>query len=180
MKNMMTELPSMLRFATFVLACVASTGVASAQAASFTIFGPRCQPTIAPELPLSAVTLPRIGTTFTLRTDGSWQSFASSGTTLFLIGDSRTRWGALPLPFDMSALSSVGLRYYCTLQVAPSIVFALPVRQGARAPFDVQLPIPAQSSLVGVRVYQQSHMFLFGIGEVEAIASQGGEAVIGL
>lgn len=150
------------------------------QAASYTIFGAACKPTIAPPLPLANVNLPKIGSTLVLRTTGSWSNFAASGLTIVMTGASHSAWGAVKLPFDLRTLSVVGFRFYCPLYVSPDLPLVVPYRQGPAAPFDLQLPIPNSRGLLGVRFFQQAHMILMGIGETESIASQGGDGTIGL
>ena len=149
------------------------------QKASYTIFGKACKQNIAAQLPLSAVTLPKIGKTFIVRTTASWASFASGATTVLLSGSSNRSWGALRLPFDMVPLSRVGLRFYCQLYVAADIPLVLPMRSGPARSFDVKIPIPNQRSLLGLRFYQQALSFRSGIGESEVIASRGAAALIG-
>ena len=88
---------------------------------------------------------PAIGTTFTLR--GS--AFSSQGSVLELIGRSNTSWSGINLPLDLGTIGFAG----CSLLVSGQILLTATPSFSGRV--DLAIPLPADPSLIGGRVYTQ-------------------------
>ncbi len=94
---------------------------------------------------LSATGVPEIGKPWTAKL-----SFARPSTVALLFtGFSNTKWGAIPLPFDMSVLGAKG----CKLLTSGDIILPKPVLSSGAA--SGTLPFPNLKVLVGVRFWQQ-------------------------
>jgi hypothetical protein len=89
---------------------------------------------------------PAIGSSdFTVRLQGG-----SANQPAFLaLGGSRSRWGALALPFELTPLGAPGCR------VLASFDATLPAATGGTGTASLTLPVPAQPSLLGQVLYLQ-------------------------
>jgi hypothetical protein len=91
---------------------------------------------------------------------------------LLLVGTSRTAWGPVPLPLDLSPLGMPG----CALRVNGTGILAVAVGGGRGA---VPLRIPDDASLLGSRFYDQAIVVDPAANAAGATASHALEARIG-
>ena len=136
---------------------------------SYSTFGSGCASTALPTA-LSATTLPKINTTFTLRVS-NLQPFYPG---LLLFGFSNSTWNGVPLPLDLSFLGMKG----CNLLVSWDLQVAFYAGPSGGT-WDLPLPIPKDPTLEGVTFYNQAWVLdpkanAFGVG-----TSNGGKGVIG-
>jgi len=136
---------------------------------TFTSFGKGCAATTTPTA-LSATTLPRIGTTFTLSVS-NLQPFYPG---LLLFGFSNSTWNGVPLPLDLSFLGMNG----CNLLVSWDLQVAFYAGPSGGT-WDLPLPLPNDPTLAGLTFYNQAWVLdpkanAFGVG-----TSNGGKGVIG-
>jgi hypothetical protein len=101
-------------FAALLLAIITPVGSLSAQNASYNIVGSGCRLGPTPGVvPFSVQGLPRLGSTFTVITEGSgryvWGGWRM---TSIMIGLSNTSAGGFSLPFDIRQLFP-NRRFYC-------------------------------------------------------------------
>lgn len=88
-----------------------------------------------------------------------------------VLGLSRTVWGATPLPLDLGPLGLTGSK----LHVSVDVLLPLPVVQGAAV---WSLPIPAVSSLLGLRFRQQGLVFDAKAGPLGVYLTNAAEGTI--
>jgi hypothetical protein len=88
---------------------------------------------------------PAIGRSYTLRGAG----FTGQSSLLELIGRSNSTWNGIGLPLDLTAIGFPG----CSLQVSGQILLTGTADFNGRA--TLTIPVPADPSLVGARVYTQ-------------------------
>ncbi|MCA8968275.1 MAG: hypothetical protein KDC95_00775, partial [Planctomycetes bacterium] len=113
---------------------------------------------------LTAVSPPAIG--MTLQMDLARHPANGPGV-LFLGFDDTKLFGAIPLPFELVPL---GLpKCYLTQDIALSLAYAT----NASGELRVQIPIPNNSSLVGVPLYWQSYVVVAGANAGNAVLSNG-------
>ena len=89
---------------------------------------------------------PKLGTSFDL--SASWLNGGQPVT--FVLGDSRTQWGALALPFNLAAIG----RPDCNLYASVGILVTLPPGTWAGATWTI--PVPNDVRLVGLWCYAQA------------------------
>jgi hypothetical protein len=138
--------------------------------ASYSIFGAGCASTTLPPA-LSATTLPKINTKFTLRVS----NLAPFTVGILLFGLSDTTWNSVPLPLDLSFLGMNG----CNLLVSWDVQdgpFSAPQTGGM---VEMNYPMPNLRCLLGQAFYNQAWVIdakanAFGVG-----TSNGGKGVIG-
>lgn len=122
-----------------------------------------------PVLAAALGSLPALGSTFQLQVQGLPPPPA--GTTLGLLGLSKTWWGPVPLPLDLTPAGMSG----CSAWIAP-FDSTLLAHSGNVATWP--LPIPAVAMLVGQDFYAQAFVLDPGWNPLGAVVTNGGEAVI--
>ena len=140
--------------------------------ATFTPLGTACAgPSGAPELAPLRDSLPWAGDPLTLGLTNPSQRPALEPAFL-LLGDSKTSWGSLALPFDLGLLGMPG----CTLQINPLITLAAgtPLRTATWT-----LPIPNLPSQIGASLYAQGLVLARDANPLGLLTSNGAELVIG-
>ena len=135
--------------------------------AAYTTFGLGCQGTRGIPF-LVAVSPPRMGQTMQLVVGN-----LPIGRTPFLAtGNSRTVWGGLTLPFDLSVIGMAG----CYAHISNETAIVLQNTGGSAI---TSLTIPSDIRLVGLRFYNQCYVFEPTANILGMIASNGGEGLIG-
>ena len=138
---------------------------------------PRRGPRSAPAAPGTSGTpalaplpgeLPWLGESFILDVSNL---LASQPATL-LLGASRTAWGTLPLPFDLTSIGMPG----CTLHVGGELTLPVPHTTGVGR---VVLAIPALPTLLGAAFYDQVVALDPAANRLGATVSNAGEAHVG-
>jgi hypothetical protein len=148
----------MIRASLVFVLCAALGSTASAQRATYTFFGESawpCGPSYTPAL--APVNVPRLGTSFRLNVAPSCSISMHAGMEVFLItGFSRTSFGALRLPFDVSVLTTHPIldSWGGTLHVSADWIQLMPWGSGM-TPVEVAWDIPDDPLLVGLEFYQQ-------------------------
>ena len=161
-------------FASFLtVAVLSSAGAAHAQQGQYVYQGTDCGPAS-----LSAVGVPRIGQTFTVHVPPD--TSIVDGPQSYLL----TGFAALPAPVDIGVLTGhqpcgpiaafCGL-LYSSVEVVQRVPFG-----SFGSPFPVQLPIPNDTTLVGLVFYQQNMTIGSGFGPRCVDLSRGGIGVIGV
>jgi hypothetical protein len=153
---------------------------ATAQAAAYTHFGTNCaSPTWTP-VTFRALGVPRLGTTFHVETEASVASPCCSTTTFLCTGVSRTAYGSIPLPFDVSALNNGSTTFCGLLYVSIDATQWLPRVVSAR-PVLVQVPfaVPNDPRLLGQRFYQQVIQLVRNPQQATFHLSRAGELLLG-
>ena len=121
-----------------------------------------------PNFAANAGSRPVLGQTFTAEIS----DFKSSVTAcLGIFGFSRTSYGAVALPLDLTPYSAPG----CTLYVSMDVLFPLSVAAGKST---WSLPVPPDAGLLGFRFYQQGVVFEAGANAHNAILTNAGEGCI--
>jgi hypothetical protein len=95
-----------------------------------------------PSLDLAGGALPWLGDTVTLELTSAPPTTAA----LLLVGTSRTAWGPVPLPFDLSAIGMTG----CMLHVSGSAIVGVAVN-GGRGAVPLAIPNEARSAARAAR-----------------------------
>ena len=150
------------------LAALALASVLPAQ--SVTSFGSGCAGTVGVPS-LDTVDVPRIGESFEMQISGL--PVSSANTPYGVIGLSKTMWGQIALPHDLSLLGVPG----CTLYVSTDAVGAL-VNNGGTASWSI--PIPPRPLLVGLRIYVQVAAVDLGVNRpVPVVLSNALEVEVG-
>ena len=90
---------------------------------------------------------------------------------LGMLGFSRKKFGAIPLPLDLAVLKAPG----CSLYVAPAIVTTLAVSSNKAT---WKLPLPAITNLAGLRLYQQAAVVETGANPLNLVFANAGEACL--
>ena len=122
----------------------------------------------APKLSANAGDRPVLGQTFTAEIS----DFKASVTACMgIFGFSRTQYGAVTLPLDLTPYSAPG----CTLYVSMDVLFPLTVAGGKST---WSLAVPPDSGLLGFRFYQQGVVFEAGANVHNAILTNAGEGCI--
>ncbi|MFQ5504837.1 MAG: hypothetical protein ACE5F1_08585, partial [Planctomycetota bacterium] len=97
----------------------------------------------------------------------------ASSTALLLIGASKTKWGALPLPFDMTALGAPG----CKLLAGGDLIVPVPTDRLGTA--TLQLKVPLNNVFCGVSIFNQYIIFDKNANNLGLVGTNGGEAIHG-
>ncbi|MEZ5967354.1 MAG: hypothetical protein R3F56_26185 [Planctomycetota bacterium] len=97
---------------------------------------------------------------------------ASAASAVLLVGGSRTQWGALPLPLDLTSLGMTGCRLRTSVDMV--LPFALAGGRGI-----VSIPIPSSPWLVGARMYDQCSVPDSAANPLGVVLSNAREWVIG-
>src|SRR5690606_23809962 len=106
--------------------------------------------------PLTASTLPRLGTTFVVETlSGGWTGGYEGGvSTVLFIGLSRTSVAGMPLPIPPSAFQRIGIGACGDLSVSTALVLTMPYH-APRQTVATTIPIPSSPQLIGATLYLQ-------------------------
>ena len=176
-----------MRTSLILMAVLTTLSAASTQSASYRIVGTPCTTGrltsgVGP-VPLSVRGLPRIGTSFTVVTEGSARYPWGSSRAVFLFtGFSNTSAGGLRLPFDVSTLFP-GEPFCGLLRTSAELRMPLPLVRDYRQAVGISFTIPNDRTLIGIRFFQQVMSLersSFGPPFRAGSLSAGGEAVIGL
>lgn len=176
-----------MRFVGFLLSLFVLPGAAFAQAASYSLSGPACTTgrltSSLGAVPLVAIKAPRIGTTFEVETESSANyPWGNRRRVVLLTGFSNTSAGGAPLPFDLGSLA-LGAPICGLLSTSAEISIAVPMQLSYLTPSRIAIPIPNQTSLIGLRFYQQAasrETSSFGPPFFSLALSRLGTGVIGL
>jgi hypothetical protein len=137
--------------------------------ASHTPFGAGCAGSAGvPALDAAPGQLPWLGDLFTLRVE----NLPPGNPGLLWLGTSRSAWGALTLPLDLTPLGMNG----CALRVSGDFAFPFFSLTGSAA---VPLSIPVDASLLGRLFFTQALVVDPGANAFGATTSNGGEGAIG-
>jgi hypothetical protein len=117
---------------------------------------------------LSSKEKPQLGNQFPVRLT---QARPSSAALLFL-GASRTAWGPLPLPFDLTGLGAPG----CSLLASGELLQGVAINASGTGSFSYD--IPNNLYLLRVRFYNQ-FLVVDPANKLGIVASNGGAALIG-
>ena len=170
----------------FLVAALALCAPATSQLASYRITGTGCTTgrltlTIGP-VPLSVQGVPRLGSSFTLVTEGTADYPWGRWRQVYLItGVSNTSSGGIRLPFDISTLFP-GQPYCGLLRTSPEVVFYVPRVRDYRTPVRITFQVPNVPALAGWRFFQQVMSIersAFGPPFRALALSAGGEGTIG-
>lgn len=142
-----------------LLCCALLAAPALSQAASYTVVGRPCTTgRLSPNLggvPLTALNLPKLGTTFTIATEGTTAYQNGNRRTVYVLtGASNKSAGGVPLPFDI-ALLSPNEPFCGLLQTSGEIVSSVPFVYDPTKSASVSFQIPNVPALAGVPFYQQ-------------------------
>jgi hypothetical protein len=121
-----------------------------------------------PALSATPGQLPWLGDQFALRV----QNLPPGNSGLLWLGTSRTTWGTLALPLDLSPIGMSG----CALRVRPDFTVPFFNFTGSSV---VSLGIPNDRSLLGVSFFTQALVVDRGANAFGATTSNGGESVFG-
>jgi hypothetical protein len=136
--------------------------------AGWTTYGNGCQGTLGiPVLRPYTASLPIIGGTFWLDLFG-----VASNVAAISFGFSSMLWNGNTLPFDLGAIGMTG----CTLHASPDVVLFAPVFAGRATRGWV---LPNNTSLIGIRFYNQGFVLDPGINPTGATVSNAGAGIIG-
>jgi hypothetical protein len=137
--------------------------------ASYSAYGTGCRgSTGVPALAPTAGLRPWVRDNFALEIGG----VPSNGTPFVLLGYSKTSWGGLNLPMDLTPLGMTG----CSL-LASGQVLLVPRRLGPTWVLD--LPIPDDAGLLGAPFFNQAFVLDPPANRAGLSASNGGEGRIG-
>jgi hypothetical protein len=117
---------------------------------------------------LAATGRPILNTTFSVDLSNALASTPA----LLLTGVSKTLWGTLPLPLDLTSLGAPG----CQLLCSPDLVFGLVTDTAGRA--KLPLSIPNDQRLNGLRWFNQ-YAVIDPVNALRLAFSNGGEAIVG-
>ncbi|MDP6424738.1 MAG: sulfatase-like hydrolase/transferase [Planctomycetota bacterium] len=137
--------------------------------AAWFVFGTACSGNPkTPKFAASAGQRPLLGQTFTTEVTD-----LNTGVTvnLGMLGLSRTKYGTIPLPLDLTAIGAPG----CTLYLSLDILVPLLVT-GGKATWN--FPIPSVTALNGLRFYQQVGVFETSVNTLKMIFTNAGEGCI--
>ena len=139
--------------------------------ASFSVFGNGCPGSVGtPELAIANGHLPLIGETFNIHLSGMPTSVVNLP--FGVLGFSKTQWGGIPLPHNLSYLGF----WNCTQFVSLDFSIGL-VNYGGVATWAI--PVPNNPSLIGLSFYVQGVVIDFGVNPGNAINTNAAEGVIG-
>ena len=142
--------------------------------ASFSVFGNGCSGSVGtPELHLAQggqVNLPLIGETFNIQLSG--MPIFIFNVPFGILGFSKTQWGGIPLPYDLSNLGF----WNCTQFVSLDFSIGL-VNNGGVATWAI--PVPNNPNLIGLTFYVQGVVIDLGVNPGDAILTNAAEGVIG-
>ncbi len=148
-----------LRFLLAAAGALTFAAAASAQAASYTLFGTNCSTgrimTVAGATPFAAIGTPRLGTTFYIRTEGTANYPTGVRRIVFLLtGSSNQSAGPLRLPFQIGPGNS--RRKACGfLYTSGEVAIRVPHVRDWRNPIDIPIAVPNSTTLLGGVFYQQ-------------------------
>ena len=135
--------------------------------ASFQSFGAGCAGSAGVPT-LRALGLPWLGDRFSLRVE----RLPPGSSVLVWLSGSRSLWGALPLPLDLTGAGMPG----CALRVSPHVTLPLFNFTGTA---DVSVPVPDDVVLLGHPVYSQALVADRAANSLGATTSNAGEARFG-
>ena len=139
--------------------------------ASFSVFGNGCPGSVGtPELAIANGHLPLIGETFNIHLSGMPTSVVNLP--FGVLGFSKTQWGGIPLPHNLSYLGF----WNCTQFVSLDFSIAL-AKNGGVATWAI--PVPNNPSLIGLTFYVQGVVIDLGVNPGNAILTNAAEGVIG-
>jgi len=130
------------------------SGAAFAQSASFVTFGTACAYETPP---LTASTLPRLGTTFVVETlsGGRTGGYEGGVSSVLFIGLSRSSVAGVALPIPPSAFQRIGIGACGDLSVSTELVLSMPYHAPRRT-VATAIPIPSSPQLIGSSLYLQA------------------------
>jgi hypothetical protein len=117
---------------------------------------------------LTSTGRPVLNTTFSVDLS---KAKASTGAVL-VFGVSKTLWGAIPLPWDLTMIGAPG----CSLLSSVDLILAVATDASGNA--KIPLSIPNSSSLNGLRWFNQ-YAVIDPVNALQLVFSNGGEAIVG-
>jgi hypothetical protein len=163
-----------------LLAVALLAAAASAQSAAYTHFGTDCASPNWTPVWFQAIGLPRPGTTFHVETEASSANPGSATTTFLCTGVSRTSYGSMQLPFDVTALNTGGITFCGLLYVSCDAVYWLPRVVSTRPVLlQVPFPVPNDPRLLGATFYQQVVQHVRTAQRSDFYLSRAGEILVG-
>ena len=140
--------------------------------ADFKTFGSGCPGAGGvPDLTADGISLPWLGNAFTAKLS-HLGSLPQQNLPLVLLGDSKSIWGSLGLPFDMGPMGMPG----CTLYTNPLVLIPL---QNVAGTATWTLPLPLVPSLAGLSVYAQGGVTSPGTNPLGLVMSNAAELKLG-
>lgn len=148
-----------LRFLLAAAGTLIVAATASAQRATYGLFGTNCSTGRVMQgigvTPFAAIGTPRLGTTFRIRTEGS----ASYPTgvrriVILLTGASNQTVGGVRLPFAIGP-GTARFKACGFLYTSGEIAIRVPSVRDYRTPVEVPIPVPNAPALLGATFYQQ-------------------------
>lgn len=138
-------------------------------AGTYMTFGAGCQGTSGtPALAPSTGQLPNIGQSFEI----TMTNLPNSGTAMGVLGFSKTAWGTIPLPFDLSIIGMTN----CVLSVEAFVLVPVPYT-GSTVKWSVS--IPDSPVLLSEKFYQQGFIPDASANPFGATLTNAGEGVVG-
>lgn len=162
------------------LLAVLTVAARSQGSASYGFFGSDCGSSTWIPVPLTNLSLPRLGTTLRIQTLTSSMTPGSAQVVYLLTGLSNTSVAGVPLPFDTSQLSRPGRLFCGNLYVSAEFVQPMPNGGLVGVPIVIDFPIPNQSTLIGARFYQQVMANATTFNDDEWYFTRAGVAQIGI
>ena len=136
---------------------------------AYTVFGAGCTGSAGtPTLAASAGQTPNIGKTFAV----TMTNLPTSGTAFGVLGLSKTNWGTLTLPFNLSIIGMTN----CVLRVEGLVLIPVTYTGGVAK---WQVAIPDWPMLLGAKFYQQGLVPDATANAHGATLTNAGEAVVG-
>jgi hypothetical protein len=96
-----------------------------------------------------------------------------SSLALLLVGASKKRWGAIPLPFDLTPAGAAG----CSLLTSNDLIGV--TRTNAMGTASLPLPLPNDRTLIGALFYGQFAVYDGVTNPLGWVFSNGGEILLG-
>ncbi len=138
------------------------------QSPVFATFGSSCGPRgVAPQL--SGSGLPVIGKTYSV----DIRSTASNAPVILTLGVSKTRYGALKLPLDLTPFGAPR----CTMLCSAEVMAVGKIAASRLARF--RIPVPRDNALLGLRYYHQAWLVAPVANPLGVAFSNAAEVVIG-
>lgn len=138
------------------------------QSPIFVTFGNSCGPRgVAPQL--SGTGLPIVGKTYSVDV----RSTSTNAPVLLTLGVSKTLYGALKLPFDLTPLGATGCTLLCSVEA--TAVGSI----GASSMASFPVPIPQNNALLGARFFHQAWLVVSVANPLGIAFSNAAEVVIG-
>lgn len=116
---------------------------------------------------LSSTSTPRLGSTFTAQV----APLGSSPAALGMLGFSNTEFGVIPLPLDLTGLGMNGCSLYVSIDVSQPLL-------NTSGSATWQLPIPNQTDLLGLHLYQQCLVLDASANSFGAVFSNAAQGIL--